>query len=140
MVGRVLDAVDLDNAPAGQAAGAPKQADLVIGQPTLLSGIGVIRNHEVTPRQCRLDVDVGGGGRFPRSMNRFAGSQQRLRWNAGPVGAFATHELSFDDGDPQAAVGQGAGAVLARRAPAQHNHVVLAAHVGSSLPARSCTM
>ena len=54
-------------------------------------------------------------------------------------GALAADELALDDGDAQAAFGERAGAVLARRAAAEDDDVVVA-HVGSSAPACSATM
>ena len=78
--------------------------------------------------------------RLARPVDRLARPQQRLRRDAGPVGALAPDELALDDGDAQAALGQRAGAVLARRAAAEDDDVVVAAHVGSSSPARSRTM
>ena len=140
VVGRVAHAVDLDDARAGEPAGAAQKADAAIVQPVLLSGIGVVRHHEITIGKRRLDIDLRGCGRLAGSMNCLARAQQRLGWNACPVRAFPSHELALDDGDAQAALGQSARAVLARRTPAKHDYVVLATHEGSSSPARSRTM
>ena len=140
VVGGVAHAVDLDDARAGEPAGAAQQVDAVIGQPALLSGVGVVGDHEVAPGERRLDVDLGGRGRLARPVDRLARPQQRLRRDARPVRALAADELALDDGHAQAALGQRARAVLARRAAAEHDHVVVAAHVGSSSPARSRTM
>src|SRR5207244_5071216 len=128
-------ALDLDGARAGDPASAAQQVDAMIGQPALLPGIGVVRDHEVTPCKRRLDIDLGARGRLSRPMNRLARPQQRLRRNARPVGTLPSHQLAFYDGHAQAALGQSARAVLARRAPAEHDHVVLVVHVGSSSPA-----
>src|SRR6202011_5719990 len=57
-----------------------------------------------------------------------------------PVRTFPSHELALHDGHAKAALGQRARAVLARRAGAEHDHVIVAVHVGSSSPARSRTM
>ena len=78
--------------------------------------------------------------RVARGVHRLAGAQQRLRRDARPVGALAADQLALDEGDAQAALGQRAGAVLARRAAAEDDDVVVAAHVGSSSPACSRTM
>ena len=59
-------------------------------------------------------------------VRRLARTQQRLGRDAGPVGALAADELALDDGDAQAALRERAGAVLARRAAAEHDHVVVA--------------
>ncbi len=88
----------------------------------------------------RLDVDLGGRRRVARAVDRLAGPQQRLGRDARPVRALAPDELALDDRDAQAALGQCTRAVFARRARAEHDHVVVAAHVGSSSPARSRTM
>ena len=112
----------------------------MLGQPALLAGVGVVGDHEVAPGERRLDVDLGGGGRLAGGVHRLARTQQRLGRDARPVRALAADQLALDDGDAQAALGQRAGAVLARRAAAEHDHVVVAGHVGSSSPARSRTM
>ena len=114
VVGRVLDAVDLDHPGPGEAPAAADQIDLVVGQPSLLSGVGVVGDHEVAPGERGLDIDLGAGGGIARRVDRLAGAQQRLRGDAGPVGALPADELTLDDGDAQAALGQGARAVLAR--------------------------
>ena len=140
MVGGVPGAVDLDYAGAGQPAGPADQVDPVVGQPLHLPGIGVVRDLEVAPGECRVDIDLGGCRRLPRSVNRLPWPEQRLGRDARVVRALASHQLALDDGDAQAPLGQRSRAVLARRAPAEHDHVVVTAHVGSSSPARSRTM
>ena len=137
MVGRVLDAVDLDHPGPGEPPAPADQIDPVVGQPSLLSGVGVVGDHEVAPGQRRLDVDLGAGGGIARRVDRFAGAQQRLRRDAGPVGALPADELALDDGDAQAALRQRARAVLARRAAAEDDDVVVAVRhqrPGSSIP------
>ena len=57
-----------------------------------------------------------GRRRLARAVHRLARAQQRLRRDARPVGALAAHQLALDDRDAQAALGERAGAVLARRA------------------------
>ena len=37
---------------------AAQQVDAVVGQPALLPGVGVVRDHEVAPGERRLDVDL----------------------------------------------------------------------------------
>ena len=140
MLGGVPHAVDLDDARAGEPAAAAQQVDAVVGQPALLPGVGVVGDHEVTPGKRRLDIDLGARGGLARPMDRLARPQQRLRRDASPVGALPSHELALHDGHAQAALRESARAVLARRAAAEHDHVIVAAHVGSSSPARSRTM
>src|SRR5262249_58967803 len=101
--------------------------------PALLPGVGVVRDHEVAPREHGLQVDLGGRGRLARGLDGLARAQQRLRRDAGPVRALAAHELALDDGHAQAALGQRARAVLAPRAAAEHDDVVVAQVVSSSV-------
>ena len=70
------------------------------------------------PRQRRLDVDLRASPppRAPRAPPRRGAA--RLRRDARPVGALAADELALDEGDPQAALCERPGAVLARRAAA----------------------
>jgi hypothetical protein len=90
VVGGVADAVNFDDAPAGQSAGAAKQVNAGVGQPPLLSGIGVVRDHEVAPAERGLDVHLCGRSRVVRSMRRLTRPQQRLRRDVSPVRALAT--------------------------------------------------
>ena len=45
---------------------AAQQVDAVVRQPALLAGVGVVRDHEVPPRERGLDVDLGASPR-PRA-------------------------------------------------------------------------
>ena len=126
----------------GEPAAAAQQVDAVVRQPALLPGVGVVGDHEVAPRERRLDVDLRGRRRLARAVHRLARPQQRLRRDARPVGALAADQLALDDRDAQPALGQRAGAVLAGRAAAQHDHVVVVAHgdlrrVDEPAPARA---
>ena len=87
-----------------------------------------------------VDVDLRGRRRFVRGVHGLARAQQRLGRDARPVGALAADQLALDHRDAQAALGERAGAVLARRAAADDDDVVVAAHNGSSSPACSATM
>ncbi len=58
VVGGVAHAVDLDHPGAGEPAAAAQQVDAVVGEPALLAGVGVVRDHEVAPGERRLDVDL----------------------------------------------------------------------------------
>ena len=104
-----------------------------------LARVGVVRDHEVAPGERRLDVDLRVRRRLVRRVHGLARTQQRLRRDARPVRALAADELALDERDAQAALGERAGAVLARRAAADHDHVVVA-HCGSSSPDCSVTM
>ena len=131
VVGGVPGAVDVHlPAPASRPVPA-QQRDAGVGQPLLLPGIGVVGDHEVTPGERRLDVDLGRRQRVAGRVHGLAGSQQRLRRDAGVVGALTTDQLALDDGDPQAPLGQRSSAVLARRASTDHDHIEIA-HPGSS--------
>ena len=128
VVGGVAHAVDLDRAGSGEPARAAQQVDAVARQPALLPGVGVVGDHEVPPRQRRVDVDLRGRRRLARAVHGLAGPQQRLRRDARPVRALAPDQLALDDGDTQPAVGERAGAVLPGRARAQDDDVVVVAH------------
>src|SRR6266487_332434 len=121
-------AIDLDHAGPGELASPPQQVNTVARQPALLPGVGVVRDHEVTPGQRRRGVDLRGGRRVARAVYSLAGAQQRLGRDARPVGALAPDQIALDQRDAQAAVGQLAGAMLARRA-ATHDDDVVVAHV-----------
>ena len=113
MIGAVSDAVHFDDTRASQTASATNQVDAVVGQPALLAGVGIIRDHEVAPRERSIDVDLRRCGRVVRGLRRLAGAQQRLRRDAGPVRALATDEFALDERDTQAAFGERTRAVLA---------------------------
>ena len=85
----------------------------MIGKPALLTGVGVVRDHEVAPRERGLDVDLRSSGRVVRGPDRLARTQQRLRRDARPVRALAPDELTLDERDTQAAFGERADTVLA---------------------------
>jgi hypothetical protein len=59
------------------------------------------------------------------------GPQERLGRNARPVGALAADQLALDQRDAQPALGELAGAVLAWRAAAEHDDVVVAHDLGA---------
>ena len=67
-----------------------------------------------------------GRGRLVRGVRRLARAQQRLGRDARPVRALAADELALDERDAQAALGERAGAVLAGRAAADDDDVVVA--------------
>ncbi len=60
VVGRVTHAVDLDGARPGQPPGPSQQVDVVIGQPSLLARVRVVRDHEVAPGEDGFGVHVSG--------------------------------------------------------------------------------
>ncbi len=126
--GRVAHAVDLNDARPREPAAAAQQVDAGACQPALLAGVGVVGDHEVTPGERRLNVDLRARRRVARGMHGLAGAEQRLRRDACPVGALAPDQLALDERDAQAALGQRAGAVLPRRAAAEDDDVVVAAH------------
>ncbi|HET6774236.1 MAG TPA: hypothetical protein VFH36_13050 [Acidimicrobiales bacterium] len=128
VLGGVAHPVDLDHARPGEPARAAQQVDARPRQPALLAGVGVVRDHEVTPPQRGLDVDLGVRRGVARGMHRLAGAQQGLGRDARPVGALAPDQLTLDDRDTQSTLGQRAGAVLARRAAAEDDDVVVAGH------------
>ena len=129
VLGGVALAVDLDHPGPGQPAAAPQQIDAVVRQPALLAGVGVVGDHEVTPGERGVDVDLGARRRLASAVHRLTRTQQRLGGNARPVRALASDQLALDDRDPQAALGQLTGAVLSGRAAAEDDDVVVGAHV-----------
>ena len=60
MLGGAADAVHFDDTRPGQAPSPADQVDAVVGEPALLAGVGVVRDHEVAPRERSLDVDLAG--------------------------------------------------------------------------------
>ena len=84
------------------------------GQPALLARVGVVRDHEIPPGQRGLDVHLGSAAGVARTVHRLARAQQRLRRNAGPVGALAADQLPLHDCDMQPARGERRSAMLAR--------------------------
>ena len=124
----------------GRRAGpSPRSRSMpVVVEPRHLAGVGVVGDHEVAPGERRRDVDRAGHGLArrratrARPATRLAGAQQRLRRDARPVGALAGDQLALDDRDPQAAVGELAGAVLAGRPAADDDDVVVGSLIARS--------
>ena len=114
VVGRVAHAVDLDDTRSRQPAAAAQQINVMISQPPLLSGVGIVRHHEIPPSEDGLDVHFCRRDRLPRSMHCFTGSQEGFRRDACPIRALTPHELPFHNGDPKATFGQSACAVFSR--------------------------
>ena len=85
VLGGMTHTVDLDHTWAGEPSGAPQQIDPVVCQPAFLTGVGVVRDHEVAPGERRLDIDLGLRGGVARCVDRLARTQQRLRRDARPV-------------------------------------------------------
>ncbi len=77
MLGGVGHTADLYHARPGEPAAAAQQVDARAGQEAHLPGVGIIGDHEVTPRQRRLDVGFRGGRGLARAIHRLAGAQQR---------------------------------------------------------------
>jgi hypothetical protein len=125
VLGGVAYAVDLDDARAGEPTDAPQQVDALVGQPPLLAGVGIVRDHEIAPGERRLDVDLRARCGLTRLMHRLTRAEQRLGRDARPVRTLAADQLALDERDAQAALGQRTGAVLARRAAAQDDDVVV---------------
>src|SRR5262245_54195558 len=135
--GRVANAVNVDHAGPGQPAATTNQVDAMLGKPTLLAGIGVVRNHVVAPGKGRVDVDPRSRCRVVRAVHGLPRAEQRLGRDARPVGALATDQFPLDECDAPTTFGEHAGAVFARRAAADNDDIVGVAHDGSGLPACS---
>jgi hypothetical protein len=113
VVGGVAYPVDIHGPRAREPATASQQGDPCVGQPLLLSGVGVVRDHEVPPGQCRVDVDLGAREYLPGALDSLPRTQQGLRGDAREVGALAAHELTLHDRHPESPGGERACAVLA---------------------------
>ena len=105
------------HARPGQPAATAKQVDPMLGEPTLLAGGGVVRNHVVAPGNGRLDVDLRCRRRFVCAVHGLSRAQQRLRRDARPKGTLATDQLVLDQCDAQSAICERSGAVLAGEPP-----------------------
>ncbi len=119
-------AVDVDHSGPGEFASAAQQVNALVRQPAFLTGVGVVRDHEVAPGKRLAHVHLRAGRGLARLMDSLAGAQQRLGRHACPVRALAPDQVALDKCYPQAAVGQFTGAVLAWRAASYHDHVVVA--------------
>ena len=128
---------DRDGAGPADRPGPAVQVDAVVGEPARLRRVVVVGDHEVAPGERLLDVDrardrLAGSRGGERAGDGFAGAQQCLGGDAGPVRALSGDELALDDRHPQAAGGKPGGAVLTGRpCPDQHDVVGVASHVGS---------
>src|SRR5262249_38420576 len=118
-------AVDLDGSGTGERAVPTDQIDPVLGEPALLTRVGVVGDLEIAPCQRGVDVDGGRRGGLLRRMRRPARAEQGLGGHARPVGALAADELALDERPPEPALCKRAGAVLPGRAGADHDHVVV---------------
>jgi hypothetical protein len=71
----VAYAIHLDDPRSGKSTGAAKQVNAVVGQPAFLADVGIVGDHEIAPRKCRADVNLGGRRRVVRRMGGLAGAQ-----------------------------------------------------------------
>jgi hypothetical protein len=114
---------DAHAAGAVEPSDAAQQSDALGLGPAGLASVVVAGDHEVAPRERRRRVDSPGDG-----LARSPAPRERLGRDAAPVGALAAELLALDDRDPQAALGQPGGAVLAGRAAADDDDVEVGAH------------
>src|SRR4051812_16863332 len=120
--------VDSDLPLTGQPGEAADQADPVVGQPALLSGVVPRGGHVVAPGQGGSDIDRSGdrssGARDPAGRrDHVPGPHEGLARDAAPVGAFPADEFPFDQHRFQPAVGDPAGRHLPRGSTADHDHI-----------------
>jgi hypothetical protein len=144
VLGAVLAVAHRDAAGADDPHGAAQQLDSAAIEPTHLARVVIARDHEVPPFEGRPGIERSAHGlprarRLASRLERLARTQQGLGGNAGPVVALAAHTFALDDGDPQTALGQLAGAVLPRGAGADDDDVVVRAHYVSSDPGSCVT-
>ena len=135
----MTDAVYVDDPHTCEAPVAAKQVDATLREPALLTGVRVVRNHEVAPRERGADVDFGLRRRLAGTVDGLARTQQGFRRNARPLGALAADELALDEGDTQPTFSESADTVLAGRATADDDDVIFA-QGGSSVPVCSAAM
>jgi hypothetical protein len=74
----VAHAADVDHAGPGEFAGAADQVDALTGEPGLLSGVRIVRDHHIPPGQRGRDVHLRGGCSVTRFVHGLAGTEQRL--------------------------------------------------------------
>ena len=119
VLGGVAHAVDLDRAGSGEPAAAAQQVDAVVVEPAHLRrrrcSFETMKSRQASAASTSTSARRG---RLARVVHRLTGAQQRLRRDAGPVRALAADQLALDERDAQPALGERAGAVLARRAAA----------------------
>ena len=127
-LGGVAYPVDFDHARSGELTVAAQQVDVRARQPTLLTGVGVVRDHVVAPGEGGLDVDFGRRRCVACGRDRLAGTQERLGRDARPVRALAPDQFAFDERDAESALGERPRAVFAGRTSTEHDHVVVAHH------------
>ena len=72
----VPDTVHLDGAGPREAAVAAQQGDALSGQPALLTGVGVVGDHEVAPGEHCVDINVRVRRRLACAVHGLARSQQ----------------------------------------------------------------
>src|SRR5450755_2197540 len=128
VLGGVANAVDVDDAWPREPAAAAQELNSLARQPALLSGVGIVRDHEVTPGKRGFDVNLREPYGFTCAMYRLARAQQRLGRNARPIGALTADQVALDERDAQLALGQCRGAVLSGRATTKDDDVVVTAH------------
>ena len=107
---------------------AAEELDPAFLQPGQLTGVVEVVDHLVAALEHGLRVEVAAdrgadAGHAARLGQQLARSQQRLRGHAGVVGALAADQVALDDRDREPAVGEAAGADLARGAGADHDRV-----------------
>jgi hypothetical protein len=127
----VLGVADRHAARAGDPRRTAQQLDSLALEPGGLARVLVVGDHEVAPLEGGRRVERSGhglarAGRLAGGLDGLARAQQRLRRDAGVVVAFAADQIALHDRDPQAAVGQVSGAVLAGRARPDHDDVEIA--------------
>jgi hypothetical protein len=92
-------AIDLDHTYAHQPPGTAEQIDLPGTQPSRLPVVGVIRNHDIAPRESSSYINLSMPCGVKSAMHRLARTKKGLGRNACPVGAFTSNKLALYDGN-----------------------------------------
>ena len=91
--------------PRPSEAAGPRSTSMPLSPAFRLPGVAVVRDHEVAPRQGRLDVDLRapGASRAPGPPHPGAAGSSR---GCTPSTSAPTDQLALDNGDPQPALSQ----------------------------------
>ena len=70
------DAIVIGGGSPGELAGPSDQVDPLAREPVQLAGVGIVRDHDIPPREGGRDVDLRGGACLARLIDRLAWTKQ----------------------------------------------------------------